>query len=174
MHKFNVISKLVRKNSEEKVEHAIFGQYTNHTWLAFLCFLTIYYFSLSFIRIIGLKIWMIIFVIIFLLYFIYLVTRNVGLGITKNRFIYVVLRHFGYKEKKVFEIPYDKIKYIDVKKVFFNIFVKVSFISEVGKLEKIKFNFRTSLVGSENFRNDSKAIYNKLVEVQKIVDKGDF
>lgn len=174
MRKYQEISKLVKKFSEEKVEHVIFGEWLKYTWLAFFIFLCTYDLSLTILWKFGIQIWIIVFLVIFVIYATFLNTRKVGIGISKNRLVYVKVSHLGYKEKKVFEIPYDKIKYIDVKKIFTLIIVKMTFISDVGRLEKIKFGFHTFMIGSENFRKDSKAIYDKLVEVQKIVDKGDF
>lgn len=174
MRKYQEITKLVKKFSEEKVEHAIFGEWTKYTWLVVLIFLFVYDLSIVLFGRFGLQKWLFIVLIIFFIFVAYLNTRKVGIGITKNRMVYVRVSHLGYKEKKVFEIPYDKIRYIDVRKFFSLVFVKMTFISDLGRLEKIKFNFHTFMIGSEDFRKNSKAIYTKLVEVQKIVDKGDF
>lgn len=174
MRKYQEITKLVKKISEEKVENAIFGEWTKYTWLVLLIFLFVYDLSISLFGRFGLQKWLFIVFVIFLLFAIYLNTRKVGIGITKNRMVYVKVSHFGYREKKIFEIPYDKIRYIDVRKIFSVVLVKMTFISDLGRLEKIKFNFHTFMIGSEDFRNNSKAIYTKLVEVQKVVDKGDF
>ena len=174
MRKYQEITKLVKKFSEEKVENVIFGEWTKYTWVVILIFLLVYDLSITLFGRLGLQKWLFIVLIIFFIFSIYLNTRKIGLGITKNRLIYVKVSHFGYKEKKVFEIPYDKIRFIDVRKFFSLVYVKISFISDVGRLEKLKFNFHTFMIGSEEFRKNSKAIYTRLVEVQKVVDKGDF
>ena len=176
MRKYQEITKLVKKFSEEKVEHTIFGEWTKYTWVVILVFLLVYDLSITLFGRFGLQKWLFVVLIIFFIFSIYLNTRKIGLGVTKNRLVYVKVSHLGYKEKKVFEIPYEKIKYIDVKKFFSLLFVKMSFISDVGKLEKARFYFSTFYIGFASYdcKQNSLAIYNRLMEIQKKVDKGDF
>ncbi len=174
MRAYQEITKLVKKFSEEKVKHVTFGEWMEYTWLILLVFLFVYDISFQLIGRLFFKVWLVLIIVIFLAFLFYIITRKVGIGITENRLIYVRVSHIGYKEKKVFEIPFEKIRFIDVRKVINSVTVKITFISDVGKLEKLRFKFSTFTMFSEDFKKNSKAIYEKLVEVQKVIDKGDF
>lgn len=174
MRNYQEIVKLVKKNSEEKIDYAVFGVWTEYTFLAFLIFLFVYDLSIVLFGRFGIQVWLFIVLIMIFMFSLYFRTRKVGIGVTKNRVVYVKVSHLGYKEKKIFEIPYEKIKYIDVRKKLYLVFVKITFISDIGKLEKVKFNFSTFMAGSEDFKKNSIGVYTKLVNVQKVIDKGDF
>ena len=98
------------------------------------------------------------------------------MALSENRLIYVKFGHIGFKEKEVFEIPFSNIKSLTVKRILNYRLVKVSFISNKGKLEIKKFYFSTFMLGkkSKGYNESSKQIYDKLVEVQKVLDRGDF
>lgn len=174
MRKYQKIIKVLKELSEEKVNHILYGMWTKNTLLYIAIFLLLYELSTVVLFAFGRLVWFILVMIMFVILMFFLLSRKVGIGITENRFIYVIFKRIGYKEKRIYEIPYDKIRYIDVKKRLGSVIVKMSFISDVGKLERIKFNFKTIMIGSENFNKSSKEIYEKLLNVQKIVDKGDF
>lgn len=174
MKKYQRINRILKELSEERLIHTLYGMWTQNTLLYILIFLLLYDMSTGIYLAYGFVIWFIIAFMMYLILMFLLLFRKVGIGITENRFVYVVFKRIGYKEKRIYEIPYEKIKYIVVKKFLGSVSVRMSFISDVGKLEKIKFNFKSIMIGSENFNVSSKAIYQKLLEVQKIVDKGDF
>ena len=41
-------------------------------------------------------------------------------------------------------------------------------------VEKKKYGFSTFVLGSAEQKDNAKKLYDKLVEVQKVIDKGDF
>jgi hypothetical protein len=138
MRKYQKVIKKLKELSEEKLNYSLHGLWTNYTLLYILVFLVIYDISVGIYLAYGFVLWFILILIIYGILMFLLLTRTVGIGITKKRLVYVVFTRLGYKEKRTYEIPYEKIKYIVVKKQLGNINVKMSFISDVGKLEKIK------------------------------------
>ena len=56
---------------------------------------------------------------------------------------------------------------------FLNV-LKISFISDVGKLEKQKYSFATFILGNQEQQDNAKNLTTKLIELQKVIDKGDF
>ena len=54
--------------------------------------------------------------------------------------------------------------------------MEASFLDDLGTLQrkKIYFNYKKIGPGSSNYNENSKEIYIKLIEIQKVLDKGDF
>jgi len=94
---------------------------------------------------------------------------------THHMFAKEVLNHLSFKEKKVFEIPLEKIRSLTVNKIFNFIIVKISFISNMGNLEKIKCMFNSFILGSsKEYKKNKEELYKFLKETEKIIDRGDF
>lgn len=100
--------------------------------------------------------------------------NRAGIGLRDDGLTIIHLKRFKVEDKKIYNIPFDKIKSITVSKFGINISLKISFLSEEGILEQKKYGFTTFILGSEERKKYANKIYDKLVEVQKIVDKGDF
>lgn len=101
-------------------------------------------------------------------------TRRASIGIGNNELMILHLKALKVEVKKAFNIPVDKIRSITVRKFFSGVSLKISFISEEGKLEQKKYGFSTFIIGSAERREFAEKVYKKLVEIQKVVDKGDF
>jgi hypothetical protein len=52
--------------------------------------------------------------------------------------------------------------------------LRISFISDEGKLEKQKYIFSTFILGNNEQQDNARKLTEKLIEVQKVIDKGDF
>lgn len=177
MNKYLKIVNLVKRNSDEKVTSAIYGERIDNVLIKLILLLllddflgTIILYGYGFVFF-----W--IFQSIFLIFLIfYLTTRFVGIGITENRFVYIKVSRFFYKAKVIDDIPIEKIKNITVKKIGWIIYVKMTFINDIGKLKKVWFSFHTRVfgVGSFDYKMDSKKIYDRLKQIEKVLDKGDF
>ena len=100
--------------------------------------------------------------------------RSSGIGINDNDLIIIRLKLFKFEAKRVFEIPFTKIRSITVKKGLLKTKLSISFISDEGILEKQKYVITTFILGNAEQQDYAKKITAKLIEVQKIIDKGDF
>ena len=100
--------------------------------------------------------------------------RKAAIGISNDGLLIMHLKMFRLESKKVYDIPMDKIRSITVSKFGLSITLKISFISEDGILEKKKYNFSTFVIGSAEKRMFVDSVYKKLVDIQKVIDKGDF
>ena len=100
--------------------------------------------------------------------------RRAAIGITDGGLLIMHFKMFRLESKKVYDIPMDKIRSITVSKFGLGITLKISFISEDGILEKKKYKFSTFVIGSAEKRMFSENVYKKLVDIQKVIDKGDF
>lgn len=124
----------------------------------------------------GGLLYLLLYLVVFLFTLFMLMTRKVGFGMTNNSFVYVKFKHIGYKEREVYEILFDNIKYLDVKRIFGTTYVKMSFIDETGKFRKLKFSYTSIVIGfsvDEQKKNGLKLL-SKLEELQKVLDRGDF
>ncbi len=177
MNKYLKITNLVKRNSDEKVTSAIYAERMDNVVIKLVLLLLLNDFLGTIILYGSGFVYFWIFQVIFFIFLIfYLTTRFAGIGITENRFVYIKISRFFYKAKVVDDIPIEKIKNITVKKIGWIIYVKMTFINDIGKLKKISFSFYTRVfgVGSFDYKIDSKKIYDRLKEIEKVLDKGDF
>lgn len=103
-----------------------------------------------------------------------LFTQLACVGIGKDELLIIHLKRFKFKTKKVYNFPIDKIRNITVRKFLLSVSFKISFISEDGVLEKKKYKFSTFAIGKPEIKHYANKVYEKLVEIQKVIDKGDF
>ena len=99
---------------------------------------------------------------------------KMGFGLSKNGFIYVKLSFFN-KAKEFYEFDFEDIKYLNVRKLFNVYSVNISFISK-KRLRRVSFNFSSRVLGLDKieYAKSNKVIRDKLMELQKIMDRGDF
>ncbi len=168
----------MQRNSEEKVQNVLYASWYGNTIYVFLIMVIFINFIGILMGRMGVDRVLFVCVYFFIVFAagVYVGTRKAGLALSESRVTYVRFRHFGFREKEVFEIPYEKIKSLTVVK-FLNVrLVKMSFISNTGRFERVKFLFSSFLVGpgSGDFKRDGEKIYNRLRELQKVIDRGDF
>ena len=108
--------------------------------------------------------------------FYYLVTRKAGLGLTDNRLVYIRFKRLGMGIKKIEEIPFTKIRSINVRSFTGIYSVYFSYISSSGRLEKVRVYFAKRYWGfnSTDIMENRKTIVEKLMKMQKVLDRGDF
>ena len=75
--------------------------------------------------------------------------RSVGIGINDEGLMLIRLKPLKFEAKRVFEIPFDKIRSITVKKGIVNTRLRISFISDEGKLEKQKYMLTIKVIAQE-------------------------
>lgn len=151
----------------------VFGNWYGNTLILIVVFFILNYFMS--IMIPNFIVYIICYCLLLILFLFLVINRKIGFGMGKNGFVYVIFSCF-YKPKKVYEIPFDNIKYLVVRKNFSVTLVNMSFIDKDGRLKKIKFRFNTMVFGlsTHEHKKNSLNIYNKLIELQKQIDRGDF
>lgn len=176
MFSYEMFCNKMQRFSEEKIKNTVYAYWYGNTIKIFLIMIVFFDILRLLIIRVNVPLYYILTTCIVLIVFGYISTRKAGLSLSENRLIYVKFGHIGYREKEVFEIPFLKIKDLTVMK-FLNIrFVKISFISNQGKLERKRFYFSSVLVGKnyKQYKESSQQIFEKLVEMQKVLDRGDF
>lgn len=176
MFSFEMFINKMQRFSEEKVKSVVYANSYGNFGIAFIVSLVLLDLLNLFVARLNVYLYYFLFIVFVLALFVFISGRKVGLAITENRVVYVKFNFIGYKEKEIFEVPFDNIKYITVRKILFMRFLKMSFISNIGKLERIRLVFSSVMIGpgSNKFKENSKEVYKRLVEVQKVVDRGDF
>lgn len=172
---FDSFALKLKKYSQDKIKEVVCGTWYGNTILIILLTLFVYYFGCVFFRLNNV-ISLIFYIVLMIILVVYISSRKIGFGLGDKGFCYGKAKILKGDFYKFSDIPFERIKYIDVKKFFSFTFVKVSFISDDLKLEKLKFCFNTYVFGfslSEHKKN-ALVIRKKLEEIQKIVDKGDY
>lgn len=168
--------KLMDDYSEEKLKNKIICNWYGNTFLILFLVIFLVEFMYSFLFRYNYQLYILFYVLLLLIMFGYLVTRKAGFGITENRIVYVKFKHLGIKINKFEEVPFEKIRNINVRKFLGVRMIFISYISSQGKLEKVKIYFPKKYFGfnSDEIMNNRKEIVNKLEEMQKVLDRGDF
>lgn len=167
----------VIKAGGEKCKSVVYATYSDK--LLLIIFLYTFYtsYSLNMVMYSGYPLlFLVIYILVTVFLFFLLFTRKAGFGMTDTRFVYVKFKHIGYKEREVYEILFKNVKRIDLRKIFGLTFVKMSFIDGTGRLKKIKFRYASVVLGMDHFKQktNGKEIYEKLLELEKVLNRGDF
>lgn len=168
--------KLIDEYSEEKVKSKIFCSWYGDTIKILLVAIFIDAFFFPILTRYSYNYYLIFYFFIILGMFYYLVTRKAGLGLTENRLVYIRFKRLGMEIKKIEEIPFTKIRSINVRSFIGIYFVYFSYISSSGRLEKVRVYFAKRYWGfnSTDIMENRKMIVEKLMKMQKVLDRGDF
>jgi hypothetical protein len=174
---FDAFVNKVIKTSGEKCKSVVRGTYDDH--IIKIAILYAFYTSFSFNMVIfsSYKVLFLVLYVLITIFVLFMIsTRKIGFGMTDSRLVYVKFNHIGYKDREVYEILFDKIKYLDVKRIFGMTYVKMSFIDETGKFKKLKFRYAPIVIGMsvDEQKTHGLRIWKKLEELQKVLDRGDF
>lgn len=167
--------KLMDDYSEEKSNNKIICAWYGDTWIIFLIVIFFNDFLFSLLRNYYMM-YVFIYGIILIWMVVYLITRKAGLGISNNRLVFVKFKHLGVRINKFEEIPFEKIRNINIRTFMGTSIVFISYISSSGKLEKIRVYYANKYIGfdSDEVIKNRKEITNKLLDMQKVLDRGDF
>jgi len=106
----------------------------------------------------------------------YIFSKRSGFGISYKSIIYckfsnLLFRDLGHEEYKL-----EDIKYLDVRKGLLSYSFKMSCVSPEGKLRRISFSCPKFLADKSNkrYQENLKNLYERLTDLQKVLDKGDF
>ena len=167
--------KLMDDYSEEKLNNKIICAWYVDTWIIFLIVIFFNDFLFSLLRNYYMM-YVFIYGIILIWMVVYLITRKAGLGISNNRLVFVKFKHLGVRINRFEEIPFEKIRNINIRTFMGTRIVFISYISSSGKLEKIRVYYANKYFGfdSDEVIKNRKEITNKLLDMQKVLDRGDF
>ena len=174
---FDAFINKVIKASGEKCKSVVRATYDDHIIKIAIMYAFFTSFSFNMVLLSSYKVlFLILYILVTIFVFFMLATRKSGFGMTDTRFVYVKFKHIGYKDREVYEILFDKIKYLDVKRIFGMTYVKMSFIDEMGKFRKLKFRYAPIVIGMsvDEQKTHGLRIWKKLEEIQKVLDRGDF
>ena len=95
---------------------------------------------------------------------IFLSTRRAGVGIGFKFLFYGKYSNLLFRELSVEEIPFDKIQYLDVKKIGPYVSVKMNYINKEGSLKEGSFSYLTFIVGKakKRYKNSAMLLYDRL------------
>ena len=166
----------VNNSSGEKCKNVILATYCKSILL--LLFFVFFYTQYTIIMFASqyAKFFLLMYILVMVYLVFVLVTNRVGIGINDEKLVYVRFSRIGFKTKKVYCIDFNNIKYLDVKKMFGSTSVKMSFIDGSGRLVKTNFRYTSVVFGISNNeqKKNGKIICDKLIELQKVLDRGDF
>ena len=162
-----------KKHEKGKLDGAVSGFWYGNTLIAIGIYLLFYYFSFIVLRK-AIFVYGTIFIGCIVL-FIYLCTRFCGFALYKDKFMYIKYSHFRRKEKEYIDIDINSIKNIDFVKIFCFSFVKISFIDN-NKLRRLYLYYSDIVMGFNvtEQKTSSMKINNRLKEIKKELDRGDF
>ncbi len=172
---YETFKSILQKNADDVIQYAVYGSWRGKTVRDFfIAFFIANFLFFLFYRYIVVR-YTLLLLTYFVLYFI-LGNRRMGLGLGKKGFTFVKLRLLSLNPKEVDDIPYECIKYIHFTHFLFNCNAQISFISDQGKLKRIRISFSPIVIGlgSSKQRESFTAILQRLKEYQKELDRGDF
>lgn len=169
---------VMQRYSEEKVKDVVYAALLGNIWVLLLVIILLSDFLrllMMYLKASSNVFWIAYFIIIFVLC-IFTVARKAGIALSESRITLVKFGRIGYREKEVYEVNFSNIKALTVYKIFNIRIVKISFIDNTGRFKKIKLEFSSFMVGpgSREFKKNSQNTFNRLVLLQKVIDKGDF
>ena len=168
---------LVRKMqsiSKSKSEDVVYCSNITNNIKTLGIVLVIIYFSWLFIR--NKMLFVFIYIVLLIGYFLYLALRRGSILLDEEKIFIVLFKPMGIREDKTYELSLKRIRFLDVKSNHLFNKVKISFISDEGRLVRMSLRYANVLYspGSKGYKVISKRVTTKLKEIQKIIDKGDF
>ncbi len=173
---YQKLKSMLKKIGSEKISNVVMGSYSGNTLYYIGAIVLCLIITTNLSRIFYPFVMYIIFLISVFIICSLMLSRRMALGISENKILIVILGHVKLKDKDIYEFLTDRIRYITVNKILGTVRIKISFISDEGRLKKIKLSYNTwgLFVGATEYKEDALKIYNRLKEIEKIVDKGDF
>ena len=164
----------MQRITESKSEEVVYCNNITNNWKALGIVLVILYFLFLLVpdRMIVIFIYMLLLIFIFL----FIALRRGSILLDEDKIFIVLFKPFGLVESKVYVLPLSRVRYLDVKGNILFRKVKISFISDEGRLTKLHLRFASILYspGSKDYKPVSNSVFNKLKEIQRVIDKGDF
>ena len=174
---FDAFVNKVLKESGERCKEVVYATYGGKILIIFLLYM--FYTSFSFNMVLFSQyrmFFLVLYILVSFFIFFMLATRRVGFGMNDSRFVYVKFKHINYKAREAYDIMFENIKYLDVKRFLGVTSVKMSFIDGTGRLKRLNFKYLPFVLGlsKDTQKKSGQKIYEKLIELQKVLDRGDF
>ena len=174
---YNNIDRRVRKVASTNMDYIVYARHRESNFRDFLIFLIIADLT-SFIlsRVVGNQVAFPMMLLVIYLGVFYIFSKRAAFGISYKNIIYAKFSNFLFRDLGHEEVDLEKIQYLDVKKKLLSYSFKMSYISPKGKLKEISFSCPKFLVDKSNkrYQNNLKNVYERLADLQKVLDKGDF
>ncbi len=174
MFNYESLINKMQKISKTKSEDIVYCNNETNNWKTLGIILVVLYFLFLLCRNKMLVIF--IYIILFIFMFLFIALRKASILLTEDKVFIVLFKPLGLVEDKIYELPLSRIRFLDVKSNFLFRKLKISFISDEGRLTKLKLRFASVLYspGSKDYKPISKRVLTRLIEIQKIIDRGDF
>ena len=178
----------LKNNSELQIKNAVYGRYGGHTFIIMMIVIIASYYTINFLKLPN-----------WLFFFIYwltiiggiseIISRKSSLGMTSDSFIIIKYFRLGHnihtiEDANVIlfntccieEIKMSNIKSIDYRKIFKSNIVTIIYENNRGKIKNIKlyYNDKRYGLGFDVHKKHASEISKKLIELQKVLDKGDY
>lgn len=167
----------INKIGGDKCKNVVLAKYNDKMLVIALFIIFFTYYSLNMVIFSGYRWFFLVLYIVVIIWILFMLfSRKIGFGMANDKFIYVKFNHLGYKEKEFFNIPFENIRYLDVKKRFGSVMIRMSLIDHTGKFRRLNISFAPMVFGFSvtEQKYSGFEIYNKLMEIQKVLDRGDF
>ena len=174
---YDRLDKRVRKRSSVSLDYVTFVKNREKTYLYLLIIFVVadlvhFVVGRAFSNYVG---FIVMLIIIYLgIFFIY--SRVGGFGISMDTFVYSKYSNFLFREKSFEEIDANNVRYLDVRNHLFSTSVEMHYVDSTGKAKVINFSIPKYLVDKDKkrFKDNRNSICERLIKLQKILDKGDF
>ena len=165
----------LKNNSELQIKNAVYGRYGGHTFIIMMIVIIASYYTINFLKLPN-----------WLFFFIYwltiiggiseIISRKSSLGMTSDSFIIIKYFRLGHNIHTIEEIKMSNIKSIDYRKIFKSNIVTIIYENNRGKIKNIKlyYNDKRYGLGFDVHKKHASEISKKLIELQKVLDKGDY
>ena len=170
---YKKVLKQLKDNSESTFKNGIYGTYTGHTLLTVFLVILISSFVVSKTPIPNINFFVIYWLTI-IIGLINILTRKCSFGMTSTGFIFIRYSHLGHRIEEIIDFKNSKIKYLDYKRLFNINYVVIIYENNRKKESKLKLLYLTKRFGFKDHKNHANAISKKLIELQKVLDKGDY
>ena len=175
LYNFEYFYNVMKKSSKDKINCAVFGMWRGRPFIElFSTFIIASFFFYALFDYHVLR-----YIVMYLVYGIYILiasSRKIGLSHSENGYTYVKFKSIIPKAKEVDNILTENIKYLVVKRFLGRNYVTMSYINDIGKLKKIRIVFSSFIIGFsiKAQKVNSDKILKELIELQKVLDRGDF
>lgn len=166
---------IFKNNCKEKVLRALYGTTRGPIFIPVFMTVIISTFLLYAFAGVNVVVAIVLFILCYVVLMYIFASRRMGLGLTSDGLVYMRLRLINQKPKEVIVIPFERIKFLDVKKFLFTTNIKMSYINDDGKFKRLGVAYNPFVIGFMSQQEmNGNIIRERLQEIQKVLDRGDF
>ncbi len=174
---YDKLDRRVRRKTSENLDYVTFVRNKEKNFTYLLIILTIadiIHYIIG--RSIGATAGFVVMCIIIYIGLFLIFSRVGGFGISVLNFVYVEYSAILFKEKNVEIIDINNVHYLDVKNRLLSTRVIMRFVNDIGKVKEIRFTVPKYIIDkhSKRFKTNRDCVCERLINLQKVLDKGDF